>query len=163
MEALIGAIYYDKGFKFTEKFILNNWKKYLDLSEQTFIDSKTKLQEYSLNIIKNYQFINLFLLLDLNMTLNSKLLLLQNTNFYEGTGESKKGRTKRCQESIKYIGYIMQWDDKGYLIYKNKYSENSAIIEFYTSGHGKVTGILYGATSKKLKIISNWKQISYNI
>ena len=51
-EALIGAIYYDKGFKFTEKFILKNWKKYLDLSEQTFIDSKTKLQEYSLKYIK---------------------------------------------------------------------------------------------------------------
>ena len=58
----------------------------------------------------------------------------------------------------------MQWDDKGYLIYKNKYSENSAIIEFYTSGHGKVTGILYGATSKKIKnylLIGNKFHITY--
>ena len=61
MEALIGAIYYEKGFKFTEKFILNCWKKYLDHSEKTFIDSKTKLQEYSLKFFKklpSYKFIS---------------------------------------------------------------------------------------------------------
>ena len=40
MEALIGAIYYEKGFKFTEKFILNCWKKYLNHSENTFIELK---------------------------------------------------------------------------------------------------------------------------
>ena len=45
----------------------------------------------------------------------------------------------------------MQWDDKGYLISKNKYGENSAIAEFFTLSHGKVSGILYGATSKKIK------------
>ncbi len=56
MEALIGAIYYDKGFKFTEKFILNNWKRYLDHSEKTYIDSKTKLQEYSLKHFKKLPF-----------------------------------------------------------------------------------------------------------
>ena len=43
----------------------------------------------------------------------------------------------------------MQWDDKGYLISKNKYGENSAIVEFFTLSHGKVSGILYGATQKR--------------
>ena len=45
----------------------------------------------------------------------------------------------------------MNWQDSGFLISKNKYSENSAIVEFYTSLRGKVTGILYGATSRKIK------------
>ena len=44
IEALIGAIYYDKGFDVVEKFILNNWKNFINLSEETKIDSKTKLQ-----------------------------------------------------------------------------------------------------------------------
>ena len=45
----------------------------------------------------------------------------------------------------------MIWEDKGFLISKNKYNENSIIAEFYTYKFGKVTGILYGATSKKIK------------
>ena len=49
MEALIGAIYYEKGFKFTEKFILNCWKKYLDHSEKTFIDSKTNSRKLEIS------------------------------------------------------------------------------------------------------------------
>ena len=45
----------------------------------------------------------------------------------------------------------MIWDDKGYLLSKLKYNENSAIVDFYTSLHGKVSGIIFGATSKKIK------------
>ena len=52
IEALIGAIYYDKGFEVSEKFILNMWKNFINLSEETIIDSKTKLQEYSLNYFR---------------------------------------------------------------------------------------------------------------
>ena len=52
IEALIGAIYYDKGFDTSEKFILNNWKKFINLSERLIIDSKTLLQEYSLKNFK---------------------------------------------------------------------------------------------------------------
>ena len=52
IEALIGAIYYDKGFDASEKFILNNWKKFINLSEKLIIDSKTMLQEYSLKNFK---------------------------------------------------------------------------------------------------------------
>ena len=58
----------------------------------------------------------------------------------------------------------MFWDDKGYLLSKNRYGENSAIIEFYTISHGKVSGILYGATSKKIKnylLIGNKFHISF--
>ncbi len=60
-EALIGAIYIDRGFKFTEKFILKIWKNELKKSNITILDSKTKLQEFSLKLYKklpSYKFIN---------------------------------------------------------------------------------------------------------
>ena len=52
LEALIGAIFLDKGLLVVEKFILKFWKNYLDKSKFTLIDSKTKLQEYSLKKFK---------------------------------------------------------------------------------------------------------------
>ena len=52
LEALVGAIYLDGGIKPSERFILNFWESYLDKSVITLIDSKTKLQEYSLKKFK---------------------------------------------------------------------------------------------------------------
>ena len=51
-EALIGAIYLDKGFSVVENFILNTWKKKIKESIITQIDAKTKLQEFSLKKYK---------------------------------------------------------------------------------------------------------------
>ena len=45
----------------------------------------------------------------------------------------------------------MNWDDEGFLISKNRYSENSVIAEIYTKNHGKISGIIFGGTSKKIK------------
>ena len=45
----------------------------------------------------------------------------------------------------------MMWQDKGFLLSKNKYNENSVIAEFYTENYGKISGIIFGATSKKIK------------
>ena len=45
----------------------------------------------------------------------------------------------------------MIWQDTGFLLSKNKYSENSLIVEFYTKNHGKTSGIIFGGTSKKIK------------
>lgn len=45
----------------------------------------------------------------------------------------------------------MIWQDKGFLLSKNKYNENSIIAEFFTENYGKTTGIIFGATSKKIK------------
>ena len=45
----------------------------------------------------------------------------------------------------------MIWDDYGYLVGKSKYNENSLISEIYTENHGKVSGIIFGGTSKKIK------------
>ncbi len=50
----------------------------------------------------------------------------------------------------------MNWDDTGFLISKNRYSENSIIAEVFTEKHGKISGIIFGGTSKKIK---NYLQI----
>ena len=52
LEAIVGAIYIDNGIKSSEKFILNFWDTYIDKSVVTLVDSKTKLQEYSLKKFK---------------------------------------------------------------------------------------------------------------
>ena len=52
LEALVGAIYLDGGFKSVEKFILTFWEEYLLKSAVTLIDAKTKLQEFSLKKFK---------------------------------------------------------------------------------------------------------------
>ena len=91
LEALIGAIFLDSSIKNAEKFILNYWKSSLMQSDFTIIDSKTKLQEYSL---KKYKKLPTYTLLKTSgphhkpifkvtvKTLNSKKVT--------GTGSSKK-------------------------------------------------------------------------
>lgn len=54
----------------------------------------------------------------------------------------------------------MIWDDIGFLLSKNKYNENSLISESFTKNHGKVTGIIFGGTSRKIK---NYLQIGNKI
>ena len=59
----------------------------------------------------------------------------------------------------------MNWIDEGFLISKNRYSENSLIAELYTKDHGKTSGIIFGGTSKKIKNylqIGNKLHINYN-
>ncbi len=52
LEALVGAIHLDGGLRSSEKFILKFWQAYISRSVVTLIDSKTKLQEYSLKRFK---------------------------------------------------------------------------------------------------------------
>ena len=54
----------------------------------------------------------------------------------------------------------MQWKDEGFLLSKNKYGENSIIIEVFTLNHGKCSGMVYGGTSKKIK---NYLQLGNRI
>ena len=59
----------------------------------------------------------------------------------------------------------MMWDDKGFLLNKNKYNENSLISEIFTKDHGKVSGIIFGGTSNKIKNylqIGNKLYVNYN-
>ena len=59
----------------------------------------------------------------------------------------------------------MIWSDNGYFLSKNKFGENSIIAEFFTKKHGKISGIIYGATSKKIRNylqLGNKFYIKYN-
>ena len=101
IEALIGAIYYDKGFDASEKFILNNWKNFINLSELTIIDSKTKLQEYSLKKFKSlpiYKF-------ESSSGPKHKPIFkisvkLKNSKKFEGFGDSKKDAEQKAAKKL---------------------------------------------------------------
>ena len=90
-EALIGAIYLDKGFTSTENFILTLWKENIKNSVITQIDAKTKLQEFSLQKFKKlptYKLIS-------NTGPRHKPIFkvgvkLPNSKYYIGEGASKK-------------------------------------------------------------------------
>lgn len=59
----------------------------------------------------------------------------------------------------------MNWDDTGFLVSKNRYNENSLITEIFTENHGKISGIIFGATSKKIKNylqLGNRLYVNYN-
>tara|TARA_B100001121_G_C18658371_1_gene607600 strand:+ start:950 stop:1621 length:672 start_codon:yes stop_codon:yes gene_type:complete len=90
-EAIIGAIYIDKGFDFVENFILKVWDNYIYDKNINIIDAKTKLQEYSLKkfkILPTYKFIS-----DTGPKHkpNFKVAVkLKDTSFVEAEGASKK-------------------------------------------------------------------------
>ena len=54
----------------------------------------------------------------------------------------------------------MNWESEGYLLSKNKFRENASIINVFTNLHGKVSGIVYGGNSRKIK---NFLQIGNKI
>jgi len=59
----------------------------------------------------------------------------------------------------------MYWNDYGFLLSKEKYSENAIICEIFTKDHGKVSGIIFGGTSRKNKNylqIGNLLHINYS-
>ncbi len=90
-EALIGAIYLDKGFSTTEKIILKLWKKNIDKSIITQIDAKTKLQEFSL---KKYKKLPIYKLISNTGPRHKPIfkvgVKLIDTKFYISEGKSKK-------------------------------------------------------------------------
>ena len=105
LEALIGAIYLDKGINFVEKFILNLWNEHINASVVTEIDAKTKLQEYSLKMFKTLPIYRLIS----NTGPRHKPLFkvsvkLKNTRIFTADGSSKKDAEQNaatlCFESI---------------------------------------------------------------
>ena len=54
----------------------------------------------------------------------------------------------------------MNWEDEGYLLSKRKFRENANIINVFTNTFGKVSGIVYGGNSRKIR---NYLQISNKI
>jgi len=90
-EALIGAIYLDQGFETVENFILRNWKINLKSDLITLVDSKTKLQEYSL---KKFKVLPIYKLLDISGPKHKPVfkisVRIKNSKIVTSTGNSKK-------------------------------------------------------------------------
>ena len=51
----------------------------------------------------------------------------------------------------------MNWEDECYLLSKRKFKENANIINVFSKKRGKVSGVVYGGNSRKIK---NYLQIS---
>ena len=90
-EALIGAIYLDKGFTIVEKTILNLWQDHIEKSVVTEIDAKTKLQELTL---KNFKKLPTYKLISNTGPRHKPIfkvgVKLPNTKYFIATGKSKK-------------------------------------------------------------------------
>ena len=105
LEALIGAIYLDKGLSVTEKFILRLWKQHISASIITQIDAKTKLQELSL---KFFKILPIYKLISNTGPRHKPLfkvaVKLKNTKFFNANGNSKKDAEQNaasiCLENI---------------------------------------------------------------
>ncbi len=105
LEALIGAIYLDKGLNFTEKFVLNLWSEHIRASVVTQVDAKTKLQEYSL---KTFKVLPIYKLISntgpRHKPLFNVAVKLKDTKFFTAEGVSKKDAEQNaaslCYESI---------------------------------------------------------------
>ena len=96
-EALIGAIYLDQGLDKVEKFILKIWKKHLTASSKTFVDAKTKLQEYSL---KKYKKLPIYKLLENSGPRHKPIIKvgvrLESTKYFNAKGSSKKDAEQKA-------------------------------------------------------------------
>jgi ribonuclease-3 len=107
-EALIGAIYLDKGFSSVEKIILSLWSKHIKDSVITQIDAKTKLQEYSL---KKFKKLPIYKLISNTGPRHKPLfkvaVKLIDTKFYTAEGKSKKDAEQNaainCLKGIKKL------------------------------------------------------------
>jgi ribonuclease III len=105
-EALIGAVYLDKGFNKVENVILDLWKNHIKKSIVTQIDAKTKLQELAL---KNFKKLPTYKLISNSGPRHKPLfkvgVKLPNTKYFISSGKSKKDAEQNaaidCLKSIK--------------------------------------------------------------
>ena len=107
-EALIGAIYLDRGFQTVEKFILNYWSDHIENSVVTQIDAKTKLQEFSL---KKFKKLPLYKVISNTGPRHKPIfkvgVKLISSRFYFAEGKSKKDAEQNaavlCLQNIKKL------------------------------------------------------------
>ena len=100
-EALLGAIYLDQGLRITENVILRLWEKELFKSNVTIIDSKTKLQEFSL---KKFRRLPIYKLENIqgpshSPTFKISVKIINSKKFY-GTGTTKKDAEQNAASEI---------------------------------------------------------------
>ena len=104
-EALLGAIYLEKGFNVVEKVILKLWNNHIEKSVITQIDAKTKLQELTL---KNFKKLPTYKVISNSGPRHKPLfkvgVKLPNTKYFIASGKSKKDAEQNaaieCLKSI---------------------------------------------------------------
>jgi ribonuclease III len=105
-EALMGAVYLEKGFSIVEKVILELWKKHIKRSIITEIDAKTKLQEFAL---KKFKKLPTYKLISNSGPRHKPLFRIgvkfPNSKYFVASGKSKKEAEQNaaieCLKSIK--------------------------------------------------------------
>ena len=101
LESVIGCIYLDQGLDIAEKFIIKNWRKYLNKSLITERDSKTRLQEYSL---KQYKLLPVYKLLDNKGPRHKPLIKvsvkIKDSKNITATGNSKKEAEQKAAKKL---------------------------------------------------------------
>ena len=107
-EALIGAMYVDKGYDIAEKFILTAWSELLKSSNVTQIDPKTRLQEFSLKKYKDLPIYKLITSTGPKHKPSFKVAVrLKNSKFVEAIGTSKKNAEQAAaKEFLKNISKL---------------------------------------------------------
>tara|TARA_Y100000590_G_scaffold468718_1_gene652758 strand:+ start:7506 stop:8174 length:669 start_codon:yes stop_codon:yes gene_type:complete len=100
-EALIGFIYIDQGYEKTKDVVLKLWKNEIKSSNITILDSKTKLQEYSL---KKFKKLPVYKLLSSkgpkhNPEFRISVSIYGSKQFI-GVGNSKQKAEQNCAEKL---------------------------------------------------------------
>ncbi|MBD1158404.1 ribonuclease III [Pelagibacterales bacterium SAG-MED17] len=100
-EAIIGAIYLEKGFEVSKSFILKLWKNLITDAETTFIDAKTQLQEYSLKKFKILPIYKLISNTGPRHKPNFKVgVKLKNSTYVFAIGSSKKNAEQSAASEL---------------------------------------------------------------
>ena len=107
-EAIIGAVFLDQGIKVAERFILDLWAEHIDNTTQTKIDSKTRLQEYSL---KKFKKLPMYKLIENSGPRHKPIFKIEvkikNTKSTTGKGFSKKDAEQNAAtELLKNINLL---------------------------------------------------------
>jgi ribonuclease-3 len=101
LEALLGAIYLDQGMSIVEKFILKSWEDFLEKSVVTLIDSKTRLQEYSL---KKFKTLPVYQIQKESGPQHSPIfkvgVKIENSKNYYASGSSKKDAQQNAAKKL---------------------------------------------------------------
>ena len=104
-EAIIGAVYLDKGFEYTEKFVLNIWNDLIKHSKITLVDAKTKLQEFSLKKYKTLPIYKVISNTGPRHKPNFKVAVkLKELKYISASGSSKKqAEQEAAKEYLKFL------------------------------------------------------------
>ena len=100
-EALVGAVYIDRGYNYVKDFVLRLWENEIKKSNVTLIDPKTRLQEYSLKLYRKLPAYKLLSSKGPKHNLEFKISVkLVDSKEFTGSGNSKKNAEQSAAEKL---------------------------------------------------------------